>query len=105
MIKKIVMKKLKSISGIGIVFVFFMLLVITACNKEHNPMKFASYPAPMKDVPAYSTTDSIMKKFKIVWQDEFNGTKLNPKKWRYRDLGKVRSYATVSRDAIGLDGD
>ena len=37
--------------------------------------------------------------YRLVWEDEFNGTKLDTTKWRHRGLG-ARALAFVSEDAV-----
>ena len=44
------------------------------------------------------------KSWKLVWQDEFDGDKLDESKWAYRPDGK-RKGGWWSRKAISLDGD
>ena len=44
------------------------------------------------------------KSWKLVWQDEFDGDKLDESKWTYRPDGK-RKGGWWSRKAISLDGD
>ena len=41
--------------------------------------------------------------YELVWHDEFDGTKLDTTKWRYRGLGSRRG-GTVTKDAISFDG-
>lgn len=46
----------------------------------------------------------IKDNYKLVWNDEFDGTTINPAKWNFRGEGTVRNYATVSRNTISMDG-
>lgn len=46
----------------------------------------------------------IAQNYQLVWNDEFDGTTVDLKKWNYRAEGTVRNYATVSRNTISLDG-
>ena len=47
---------------------------------------------------------SIRSKYRLVWNDEFEGESLDLSKWNYRAEGTVRKYGVVSRNAISLDG-
>jgi beta-glucanase (GH16 family) len=40
--------------------------------------------------------------YRLVWNDEFNGTSLDLKKWQYRYLGK-RESAVIAKEAVTLD--
>ncbi len=53
---------------------------------------------------AYSAESDLPKgkKWKLVWSDEFDGSKLDESKWEHR-LGKNRD-GWVVRDAVSLDG-
>jgi len=44
-----------------------------------------------------------VKGYKLVWNDEFSGKKLDHGKWNYRGLGK-RDDAYITKNAISLDG-
>lgn len=42
--------------------------------------------------------------YKLVWQDEFDGTKLDETKWSHRYVGP-RKGAWISKDCVSLDGE
>ncbi len=44
-----------------------------------------------------------VKGYKMVWNDEFDGKKLNSQKWNHRGLGK-REDAYITTQAVKLDG-
>ncbi|MBC7850783.1 MAG: glycoside hydrolase family 16 protein [Chitinophagaceae bacterium] len=56
--------------------------------------------------PCNSESDSKqipVKGYKLYWSDEFDGTKLNSAKWKYRALG-ARGDAFNEKSAISIDG-
>ena len=53
--------------------------------------------------PKTKVSDFI-DRYKLIWSDDFEGTVLDTKKWKYRAEGSVRGFATVSRETISLDG-
>ncbi|MFM7182569.1 MAG: family 16 glycosylhydrolase [Verrucomicrobiales bacterium] len=55
--------------------------------------------SPPEAIPA-----ELREDYKLVWQDEFNGTTLDPKKWRVRGEGVNRKLGVVSGKTISLDG-
>jgi len=58
-----------------------------------------------QDVHDSTDVDKLLTNYKMVWNDEFNGTEMNQSKWSYRSNGSVRNYATVDGDkTISLDG-
>jgi beta-glucanase (GH16 family) len=69
---------------ISIVFVFILL---SSARTQEN---VASDSLPPTD-------------YRLVWQDEFNGTALDARKWRHRYPGP-RRYAINHPDAVSLDG-
>gem|GEM_PF-614718 len=50
------------------------------------------------------TPAHILSGYELIWQDEFDGTQIDPGKWNFRAEGTVRALATVSRRTIKLDG-
>lgn len=46
----------------------------------------------------------IKENYKLVWNDEFDGTEVDLSKWNYRAEGNTRKYGIVSRKTIELDG-
>lgn len=42
--------------------------------------------------------------YKLVWQDEFNGTSLDTTKWFYRAEGTLREFGIPIRENVSLDG-
>lgn len=46
----------------------------------------------------------VREDYKLVWQDEFDGTALDTKKWRVRGEGNTRKLGVVSGKTISLDG-
>lgn len=50
------------------------------------------------------TPEYVIKDYKMVWNDEFNGTTLDLTKWNYRQDGVVRKLGTVNKETISLDG-
>lgn len=74
----------------------FLFLSLTGCTETPEP---ESEPEVKSMLPSH-----IEKNFQMVWNDEFEGTTVDLKKWNYRAEGTLRNYATVSRNTISLDG-
>lgn len=47
----------------------------------------------------------VQKNYALVWQDEFNGTKLDTSKWEYRAVGAKRGIGIVRKANCWLDGE
>jgi beta-glucanase (GH16 family) len=58
------------------------------------------YPASISVIAQESIP---VKDYRLVWQDNFNGTELDKTKWGFRGLGK-RGDSFKSKDAVRLDG-
>lgn len=50
------------------------------------------------------TPEHILEEYQLVWQDEFDGDKLDESKWNYRAEGTKRGFATVRKENSYLDG-
>lgn len=46
----------------------------------------------------------VRENYNLVWHDEFEGVKLDPKKWKVRGEGTTRKLGVVSGKTISLDG-
>jgi len=96
------MKKLR----IG-AFWILLLIVALACGEKSVIAKPEEKPDEQVDKgegKPEKTLAEILKDYKLIWQDEFDGSVLDTKKWKYRAEGTVRQYATVSSRTISLDG-
>lgn len=71
--------------------VFFALAVFVAFNAF--PTSLSVYASPPSD------------EYKLIWNDEFDGTQLDETKWFPRFSGQVRRDAVNMREALSLDGD
>lgn len=88
------------------------LFLLIGCSKDKQTEgtgsgRDTSYVPPTAPTgTGLNTThsDSIIKNYKLVWADEFEGKELDKKKWNYRYLGSVRDLGTVSANTISLDG-
>ena len=67
--------------------------------------------SPENDITSTTGKDSTDKpstvnydELSMVWNDEFDGTEVDLKKWNYRDLGKRRNLGVVDKKTIELDG-
>lgn len=67
---------------------------------HERPSMEEAAPRMQKD----TTPIHILRDYEVVWQDEFNGTHLDSSKWNYRNEGRLRKLATVSRNMVSLDG-
>lgn len=47
----------------------------------------------------------VKKEMKLVWQDEFDGEKIDLEKWNFRYPGSVRGNGVVKKDNCYLDGE
>lgn len=59
--------------------------------------------SPLLAAPPVPTNSQVPKGYQLAWNDEFDGSELDLKKWQYRYLGK-RENAVISKEAISLDG-
>ncbi len=76
----------------------FPLTVSACCDPAESP---GEHQAIISDT---NTPSHIVKNYKLVWNDEFNGSGVNSLKWNYRAEGTLRNYATVSSSTILTDG-
>lgn len=76
---------------------WFLFLVIVLCFVSDC---FAQRPArgPVSD--KQYTPDELG--YKLVWKDNFNGTKLNPRKWAVRGVGR-RRLDYVAEEAVKVE--
>jgi len=78
----------------------FLSCIFLSCSKNTGD--------PDQEIPKNPgnplTPVHILANYKLVWNDEFNGTTVNTARWNFRAEGSVRNYATVSRSTIALDG-
>jgi len=94
----------------GWTYVFFgiLLVFLLACGKKSIESKINVEKTPdqgdEKENVIEKSLDEILKDYKLIWQDEFEGAFLDKSKWKYRAEGSVRQYATVSSRTISLDG-
>lgn len=51
------------------------------------------------------TCDKILKKYELIWQDEFDGRVLDTSKWKYRGTNSNRGFARVRNENVSLDGE
>lgn len=96
------MKKLSIYS-----FWILMVIVVMACGKKSTLPDTEEKPDEQveEEKEPEKTLEEILTDYQLVWQDEFDGSKLNSDKWKYRAEGSVRQYATVSSKTISLDGE
>ncbi len=71
---------------------------LLGCSKNKDKIDLKEEPVDSM-LPAHLKTDYLM-----VWNDEFEGTTIDLRKWNFRAEGTVRNYGTVSRQTISLDG-
>jgi beta-glucanase (GH16 family) len=64
--------------------IFFLLAVVTNLHAQ---------------LPSDLSND-----YRVVWQDEFNGTELDTSKWFYRAENTLREFGTPIRENVVLDG-
>jgi beta-glucanase (GH16 family) len=78
---------------------------IAGCSSSNDlPTPQDKDPNDQNPVDQKLKVSDFIDNYKLVWEDDFNGTTLNTSKWKYRAEGSVRGYATVSRETISLDG-
>lgn len=103
-LKQNVMKKAKLLwLSAGIV------ILAAACQKNTSPSVFYGKPTDAASAAGkkggLTDVEKILANYKLVWNDEFNGTQMDTSKWSYRANGTVRQYATVDgARTISLDG-
>ena len=76
-------------------YLFILLLFFSCANAQEE----ISEGFENTGTPAH-----IIRDFKLVWNDEFDGHVINTSKWNYRGEGTLRQHATVSRNTISVDG-
>lgn len=52
---------------------------------------------------AEADSPHVPQGYRLIWNDEFNGRTLDPRKWQYRLLGK-RESAVIAKECVSLDG-
>lgn len=78
---------------------FLLLCLCWSCSKSDQ----AATPVSIADDSPLAQS-FIKGGYKLVWQDEFNGTTLDLTKWEYRGLGTVRNLGRVAKETVSLDG-
>jgi beta-glucanase (GH16 family) len=73
-----------------------VVCTISACSSFNKPFGLKE--------KNYGTPEHILKEYKLVWKDDFNGKTVDLTKWNYRAEGAKRNYATVSSKTISTDG-
>ncbi|HEY0669950.1 MAG TPA: glycoside hydrolase family 16 protein [Sphingobacteriaceae bacterium] len=81
----------------------FGVMASLSCGKKADPAPEVTAP-PVTPPQVSPTPLRILNDFKMIWNDEFDGTTLDLTKWMYRADGVVRNLATASRQTISLDG-
>lgn len=75
----------------------FIVALISACAS-------VSPTAPTPSDDSLTAKSYLKNGYKLVWNDEFNGTTLDLSKWEYRQLGVVRNLGRVAKETVSLDG-
>lgn len=92
-------KKTDSSETNNLLFYFVTASLGGAINSGGLKRKTPANQNPVTPAP-------ILKDCQIVWEDGFEGTTLNPSKWKYRNEGKpAGKYATNSKNNVELDGE
>lgn len=86
-----------------------IVILAAACQKNTSPSVFYGKPTDAASAAGkkggLTDVEKILANYKLVWNDEFNGTQMDTSKWSYRANGTVRQYATVDgARTISLDG-
>lgn len=81
-----------SATGFYKIVIVLPLLFIFSCNRENCVHE-----------TDLGTPQHILDHYTMIWNDEFEGTTIDPSKWNYRAEGTKRHYAVVSRNTIALD--
>lgn len=86
------------------VLIYLCVLTSLSCGKKENPSPETTTIPPVSTPPPPPTPAHVLNNFKMVWNDEFDGTTLDLTKWMYRADGTVRKLATASKETISVDG-
>jgi beta-glucanase (GH16 family) len=81
-----------------LILLFFLPLFGWSCSRSENEI-----------IPEEKPVESVLpphikSNYRMVWNDEFDGTAVNTTKWNFRGEGTVRNFGTVSRQTISMDG-
>ena len=95
------MLRYKKISTALVISIAFFLL---ACSPKVEGPDKKKNDVPVKKEHNKMKVSDFIGQYTLTWTDDFDGTELDMKKWKYRAEGTTRGYATVSRETISLDG-
>lgn len=86
--------------------VILIIIALSSCKKKSAPIPFS----PDDGLDHSSQIDEshlpshIQQQYKMVWNDEFNGSSLNSAKWKYRLDGTQRTVSWLNRNNVSVNG-
>lgn len=83
------MKKLNPESAVAFLKLIIAIILASCSHSAHE----------RSTIPLH-----LRNKYRLVWNDEFDGTSIDTAKWNFRAEGTLRNFATVSRKTITVDG-
>lgn len=87
------------LSGLRNIMAFVLCLALIFCRTGPKNGERSRQVDRSPQTPAH-----ILSGYELIWQDEFDGTRIDQDKWNFRAEGTVRALATVSGRTIKPDG-